>query len=247
MCLTQYNEEYICSIKKDLVLLEKYAEENKKHKEELKTFLSLLSHDLKSPLNHVSTFLTMALAEQSISKEVKSLVMRALKSCFQASRIVDGVNLLSKVSLLESFEPVDLNDSVEVAKVHLQELIKQKKARINVKSELPTIKGNKFAVEHVFINVLSNALKFVPESPDILISPVKYNCVKVQDNGPGVEEELLEYMFLMFNKFSKKDDDGSGVGLGIVKKIMEAHNGHAWAENEPEGGLSVYLDFNNVG
>lgn len=246
MCLEQSPQDNVSDLQKALKQVSIYAEENRKHKEELKTFLSLLSHDLKSPLNHVSTFITMALMHKDLPKDVKSYLSRSLKSCFQASRIVDGVNLLSKVSLLDSFEEVDLNNSVEVAKAHLQESIKSRQASVEVVGVLPTIKGNTFAVEHVFINVISNSLKFVPENPTITITPVKYNCVVVEDNGPGVEEELLEYMFLMFNKFSKADDSGSGVGLGIVKKIMEAHNGHAWAKNRPEGGLSVYLDFNNV-
>lgn len=246
MCLENSPEKNVSDLQKALRQVSKYAEENRKHKEELKTFLSLLSHDLKAPMNHVSTFITMALTNKNIPKDVKSYLSRALKSCFQASRIVDGVNLLSKVSLLDSFENVDLNNSVEVAKLYLQESIKAKQATVEVTGTLPTIRGNTFAVEHVFINVISNSLKFVPDKPRITISPVKYNCVVVEDNGPGVDEEMLEYIFLMFNKFSKSDDSGSGVGLGIVKKIMEAHNGHAWAKNRPEGGLSVYLDFNNV-
>lgn len=239
----------ITDLNEALIRSQELAAENIKTKEELKTLLSLLAHDLKAPIKHIGAFLNIIREETvDLNADVNDLICRCIKSCAYAGSIVDGVNLLSKVSAINTFETADLKEILRKCLDNISEKINYTQAKINIVSKLPVIVGNTFSIEHVFTNVISNSLKFVADGviPEITIGHECDNCIYIKDNGIGVPEADLDNIFNMFTRIAQHKYSGSGIGLGIVKKIMESHHGYVWAKNGSNGGLEVYLDFNHV-
>lgn len=221
-----------------------------KHKEDLKILLSILSHDLKAPLNSIYAFNSLLrdeLATEDGKEGQVDWLNRSLESCSYAMSILDGVNILSKVAQVDTFEELDLNCILDKVRINLTSLIEDTKAQFEIET-LPKVKGNEFCATHIITNVIQNSLKFTRENvvPLVKIRPYLKQGLVIEDNGIGVPEENLENMFEMFYRLYPNKYEGTGAGLGIVKRAIELHNGHVWAQNVKPYGTAIFLDFNNV-
>ena len=161
----------------------------------------------------------------------------------------------------EAFEDSNINILLETAKHDLAEIISDKRARISSDS-IPSMKVIPFQIKQLFLNLISNSLKYSRENvaPVITISysqtqasdlpKIKfskhdlYHTISIKDNGIGFDQEYAEKIFILFNRLHNKNEySGTGIGLSICKKIVENHNGYITAEGKLDQGsvFTVYL------
>lgn len=219
-------------------------------------FVSLASHQLRTPLSAVNWYAEMLLNEDAgkINKEQEQY----LKEIYNGNnRMVDLVNSLLNVSRLElgTFE-IDpkLTDIKLIAKSVLKELevdIKNKKLKINVKidKKLPKIKLDQNLTRMIFQNLLSNAVKYTPKNGKInliikLDKEKKNVCIDVEDTGMGIpsnqQENIFSKLFRADNA-KQSDTEGTGLGLYIVKAILDISGGKVWFESKKNKGTKFHV------
>lgn len=214
-------------------------QENLSSMEQLKTnFVSLISHDLKTPLAKIQSFTHRALGGikntpenqelmnelQSIYKESKNLD-RYIKSILQLSKIESKDFLVKK-------EPLDVNELIESACEQLQSSAHQKNVSLVLDLEpLFSIEADHMLLREIILNIIENAIKYTHNGTTIKIRSFEdetsdHIVVEVQDEGPGIKKEYLDKVY---NKFFRADPNhqsqGSGLGLFLVKYFLELHNG----------------------
>lgn len=229
----------------------------------LEDFAHAASHDMKEPLRKIRTFtdrLKTVLSDR-LSESEEALFSRIEVSAERMQLLVDDLLEFSHVSEKpKEMEMVDLDEKVGRVLVDLELAIEEKKAIIHI-DKLPTVLGNRRHLQQLFQNLISNALKYskpgVPPEISIKVNKVighprvsaafsedPYYLFEVQDNGIGFEQQYADHIFKMFQRLHGRTEySGTGVGLSIVRKVVENHNGFIWAEGrEGEGAkFSVVL------
>ena len=214
-------------------------------------FVSLASHELRTPMTIIKSYLWMILDKErsSLNQKQKLYLDRAYAS---TERLIDLVNDMLNVSRIESgrltldIKPIDL---VQLADTVYQEML-PKAQELGIKLELkkpkdsfPKVQADKERIEQVFINLIGNSLKFTPRDGKITITlSYKDNMVTIEisDTGKGISKEDIPKLFQKFgmvgNKYLQKSNaQGTGLGLYICKGIVELHGGKIWAESQGIG------------
>jgi signal transduction histidine kinase len=226
-------------------------QELEKTNEELDNFVYVASHDLKTPVNNLDGL--MKILESRMSDDVKreAAPVRTMmsKSIEQLKMTVNDLADVSRLQRLdeEEIQQLDVKELIEEFKNNHHVLMRETGARIE---EELGIKNFRFSRQHfrgILDNLLSNALKYRAQGRLLRIKVQTYETdthyvLVVQDNGLGIKAEYHEKIFEMFRRFHKQAG-GSGVGLYIVRKLVEKHHGHIMVESEPEKGSNfrVYL------
>lgn len=216
-------------------------EDLERSNEDLKSFASVASHELKEPLRTVSRYselLVEDLAGDLPGKARESLdfVQDGIR---RMQRLVDGLLQFSRVNAgWQGLQACDCNTLVDQAIRGLQPAIEETGATVH-RQGLPTILGDAAELEHVFHNLLSNAIKFRGEKPPEVFVSVRqekdHYVFSVRDNGIGVEPEDAERIFEIFARLHP-DLPGSGIGLALCQRIVERHGGRIQVESNPVGG-----------
>jgi light-regulated signal transduction histidine kinase (bacteriophytochrome) len=210
---------------------------------ELAQYAYLASHDLQEPLRKIITFIKII--EEKYLKDIPDAKLEMSKVITSSERMRNLINALlsySKLSAVSLFTLVNLNEVVKDAMADLEITIKEKQAAINV-SPLPELEAIPGQMRQMFQNLLSNALKFsktdirpiinISSEPVNALSPEavpdkkgKYVRIDISDNGIGLDESYIDKIFVIFQRLHGKTQyEGTGIGLAIVKKIIEKHNG----------------------
>jgi PAS domain S-box-containing protein len=210
-------------------------------------FLGLLSHELRTPLNAIlgwtrmlsSTTLdqtTMTNALVTIDRNAR-LQSRLIEDMLDVSRIMSG-------KLRLDAQPVDLTSVINGAVDTLRPAADAKGIRVHVTLDFGTgsVLGDPVRLQQVVWNLLSNAVKFTPKDGSIRVSLERtksYFEIKVADTGPGIDPEFLPYVFERFRQgdsSTTKKYGGLGLGLAIVRQLVELHGGTVEASNSETGG-----------
>jgi PAS domain S-box-containing protein len=234
---------------------------------ELSSFTYIASHDLKEPLRKIKTF-TSRIRDADFSKEKSEEYLAKIEfSAQRMQRLIENLLSYSQVTNDEgAFEKVDLNEVLQSVKNDLELMIDEKNARVK-STRLPVISGVHFQLHQLFLNLISNALKFCKEDiiPEIKIAARvikgpdlpsmgakngsnKYHHLSFADNGIGFAPEHADKIFEAFQRLNVKGAiGGTGIGLAIVKKVVENHNGIISAEGNPGRGavFNVYIPIEN--
>lgn len=230
----------------------------------LEQFAYATSHDLKEPLRKM-LFFTDRLKSQlegQVTEGVKVSLGRLEYAARRMSQLVDDLLDYSFVNQgMENRETVDLNKKIELVLEDFEVSIQEKGARINV-AQLPTIMGNKRQMMQLFTNLISNALKYhrAGIAPELHITCERvgsaeyshrlpptataayYHLIQVSDNGIGFDAEDAERIFNVFTRLHGINDyAGTGIGLAIVKKVVESHQGAIWATSRPGKGATFLI------
>ena len=248
--------------KEDAVELERKNRALERVNAEISSFAYVASHDLKEPLRKIQTFASRI--PESINKPevVMELLGKISVTAARMQKLMEDLLTYSQLSAKNgNFQKVDLNIVMDAVLKDLELSITDKNAQVKI-DRLPTINGIAFQLEQLFLNLLSNALKFskMDEPPVITITsselqgkeiPLglsndmkKYYKITVKDNGIGFPEEHSQKIFEVFQKVHhKRAFAGSGVGLAVVKRIMENHGGLIMAEGKPDTGATFSMFF----
>lgn len=244
-------------------LAEKNIELEKMNKE-LQSFAYISSHDLQEPLRKIQTFTSRVLEKefQNLSDVGKDYFKRTQQAALRMQTLIDDLLAYSRTNSIEkNFKLTDLNTIVEEVKADLKEELAQKEATIET-SHLCKVKIIHFQFRQLLHNLISNALKFSnPGYPshikietkkdygsafnnDKLMDRIKYCHIRFSDNGIGFEQKFSDKIFELFQRLhSKQEYVGTGVGLAIVKKIVENHGGTITASGELNKGATfdIYI------
>lgn len=225
---------------------------------ELQQVAWVLSHDLKEPVRKILTYANL-LKDRGLSSDSNAhkYLERILDSSNRMSNLINDLLDLSKMSGNIEFTDVNLEDIVKDVWADLELQVQATGANLICK-KLPTIQASVYQIRQLFQNLLSNALKFANENvpPRISISSRfvsepdfnaeskqegKYCIITVADNGIGFDEKFVDKIFLVFQRLSNESHEGTGIGLAIVKKIVETHNGFIKAESKPGEGATFHI------
>ena len=210
--------------------------------EELEKYTYTVSHDLKSPLITIQGFASFILEESR--KNNCTSIEGDLKRIISASQKMSGM-LDELLDVSKAGQVVNKKQSIPLSKIVKEVIdllaisIKEKNAKIIIKNRLPVIKADKNRIKDVMQNLLENALKYSgnKKKPVIEIGHKKHmdkTVIFVKDNGIGIKPEYTKKIFDLFTKLNAQST-GSGIGLTMSKKIIEAHGGQIWAESKGPG------------
>ena len=225
---------------------------------DLLQFASVASHDLKEPLRKIQVFGTLLRqrAIQKLDESESNYLDKIVKSSHRMQTLIEDILTLSRLSKNDTpHTQIDLINLVAQIQDDLEISIKEKDAQFIVK-DLPTVWGIAGQMHQLFQNLISNAIKFndgrpiiTIESKEVLpemakefsIDSSQYFCITVTDNGIGFEEDYSEKIFGLFQRLDKTNYQGTGIGLAIVKKIIDNHKGFIKASSKPGEGANFII------
>lgn len=232
-------------------------QENLSAMEQLKTnFVSLISHDLKTPLAKIQSLTHRAIAgiDEGVSTEItKDELQRVYKESKNLDRYIKSILQLSKIEskdFLIRKEPLDINELIESACEQLQSLAKEKNIHFKLDLEpLFSIEADQILLREIILNIVENALKYTTEATTVFIRSFEdeaghFVVIEVEDQGPGIKKEDLSKVY---NKFFRSDPNhksqGSGLGLFLVKYFLDLHNGTINIDSEVGKGTKVQIQI----
>lgn len=244
LTLNEFNQNLEQKVKERTIQLESVNKE-------LEAFSYSISHDLRAPLRGIIGF-TAILEEDYSSKlddEAKRITSVIKNNTLKMGHLIDDLLTFSRMG----------RQDIVKTKIHmgplLEEVIRElvpenKMGRISwVIQQVPDVKGDMNALRQVWINLISNAVKYSGnrEQPRIQIGSYREKGQTVfftRDNGVGFDEKYKDKLFKVFQRLHSADEfEGTGVGLAIVEKIVTKHGGSVWAEGEVNRGASFYFSL----
>ena len=216
---------------------------------ELEQFTYTVSHDLKTPLVTIQGFLGYV-EEHALGGDLESLKSDSQRIKDAAGRmqlLLDELLELARIGH-QMNPPVDVpfNAIVEEALSVVESQIMNRGVTVHVQEDLPAVHGDKIRLAEVVQNLVDNAIKFMGSQPDPCIEigmevrhEVDSAVFFVRDNGIGILPQYQDRIFGLFNKLNAKTE-GTGVGLALVKRIVEYHGGRIWVESEGQNQGSTF-------
>jgi signal transduction histidine kinase/HAMP domain-containing protein len=217
------------------------------------SFLSNMSHELRTPLNAIINFVEMIALGMAgpINAEQKDLLNQSVNSSTHLLSLINDVLDISKIQSghLKLFVERDVDLYVELATAieMAKPLINEKPIQMieDIDDNLPIIAGDKRRIRQVFLNLLTNAIKFTPEG-SITVSAkcqVDHVTFAVIDTGPGIKKDAQSVIFEPFVQTADgiKLEQGTGLGLSISYSLAQSHGGDLWVESEPGQGATFYF------
>ncbi|HYC86789.1 MAG TPA: ATP-binding protein [Chryseosolibacter sp.] len=246
----------ITAMKMAAVELENTINELKHSNEKLSDFTQAASHDLNEPLRKISTYVDLIQDRfgSELNSEVKAYLTKVNNTASRMQLLINNLLTYSQINKKDKdFQKVSLSTIIQEVKNDLETLIKERKARIIVNT-LPEINGDKVQLTQVFQNLLTNAIKFqkdndgpfiqIRQEPSRTVDGIEYFCISVRDNGIGFDVSNTEKIFQVFYRLhNRREYEGTGIGLAIVRKAMENHEGIIEVESRPGVGSCFYLLF----
>jgi PAS domain S-box-containing protein len=215
-----------------------------KSNDELQEYAHVVSHDLKSPLRSINALVSW-IREDNLDKwteDTKHHLNMIDATLEKMEQLISDVLEYSSVGADNSVkEPVDLNEVLCDIKMllHIPDHIK-----LEIKRPFPSIHADKVKIQQLFQNLISNAIRYCDKDPGLVSldfeETPKYYKFVVQDNGIGIAPEFHEKIFKIFQTLNKRKDS-TGIGLSIVKKIVDLYNGDIWVESELHKGTAFHF------
>lgn len=236
--------EKYASEQKQAALLQKVAQIN----EELSHFAYVVSHDLKAPLRGIKLITEWLCADYAdrLGDDAKEQLDLLQSRVARMHNLIDGILQYSRVGRIQQEkENVDLNQLMPVL---VDGLGVPEHIRVVVEAGLPAIECEKTRISQVFQNLLSNAVKYM----DKPAGEIRVGCVQdgefwqfsVSDNGPGIEQKYFDRIFQLFQTLTPRDEfESTGIGLALVKKIVEMYGGRVWVQSQVGQGSTFLFTF----
>jgi len=219
------------------------------HNKELQTYISTLTHDLKTPLVSINALLSFITEDiyDDLEEVDRAYFDRLSKNVVKMSKILnDLVNYYNIQKTTVSKDYINMKSLINDEFNRAKDAFPEKKARLELIGEFPFIYQERLALSLIFSNLLSNALKFSRDDDDIEISVGVENFGThykffVKDNGIGIDLKYTNKIFKLFERLVDKKTDGTGIGLATVQKMIDKIGGKIWLESEKGKGSTFYF------
>lgn len=219
--------------------------------DELKALNYTISHEIKAPVRAIDGYARIFIEDygSQVDDDGVGLISNIRNICSDTLLLI---NKLLEYIKFADMEPIkEIIDFKELVEKTFKELVigyaDKKEIQLNFESELPGILGDNILIKQVVMNLISNSLKFT-YNKDFALITVGYifendeNIFYVKDNGVGFDMKFSEHLFGMFERMhSESEFEGSGVGLAIVKKIIQKFGGRVWITGEVGKGACTYF------
>ena len=215
-----------------------------KSNDELQEYAHIVSHDLKSPLRSIDALVNWLKEDNKDKLDDVSLQNFAhIESTLEKmEQLITDILEYSSVGS-DNSETTDV-DTNSIVNDLMTMLFIPEHIEIKLLQKLPVIKGDKTKLEQVFQNLLSNAIKFCDKDKGLIeidvVAKPEYYEFSIRDNGIGIDKKFHDKIFKIFHALNKSKDS-TGIGLSIVKKIVNLHDGEIWLESEPQKGSTFYF------
>ena len=221
--------------------------------QELEAFSYSVSHDLRAPLRHIAGFVELLSRDAThLSDKSQHYLQVISKAANQMGMLIDDLLAFSRMG----------RSAMRKTQVDMQELVKEVIHDLSLDvegrnmewqiAELPAIHGDRAMLKLVYMNLISNALKFTrPRSPakiEIGFSSIEpeETIYFVRDNGVGFDMRYVDKLFGIFQRLHRSEEfEGTGVGLANVRRIVHRHGGRTWAESEIDRGTTFFFSLPN--
>jgi PAS domain S-box-containing protein len=217
--------------------------------QELEAFTYTVSHDLRSPLRSISGYAQILEEDygQSLDEEGKRVTGVIIKSSKRMGQLIDDLLNFSQIGRKDlSRHYIDMHAMVQQLIKELTEQANPIPLELNL-LRLETCEGDYNMIRQVWYNLLSNAIKYSQKKETVRIEIGSYSkehetVYYVKDNGAGFDMLYVNKLFGVFQRLHRLNEfEGTGVGLAIVKRIINRHGGHVWAEGKPDAGATFYF------
>lgn len=221
-------------------LVDSLAKSNK----ELEDYAAIVSHDLKSPLRSIHSLITWI--KEDNEKEFNPQTLQYLgmmeNKVEKMDHLIEGILTYAKIDKADvAVENINTQEIVQniINIIHIPSHID-----VVIKNNLPVVKADRFRIQQLFQNIISNAVNYIDKPTGIVEveckSMAKHYLFSIRDNGPGIAKENQEKIFKIFQSLSSSDKS-TGLGLSIVKKIIDLYHGDIWVESEIGQGATFYI------
>lgn len=214
----------------------------------LKAFAYMASHDLQEPLRKIQMFTGQVREYNEGKLDQKSIewLDKTKSSATRLERMIHDILSLSSIHETNDFQPTDLNKVLHTVVQDLDIKIQERSAVVRV-SDLPTVNGSEQYLNQLFTNLVSNAIKFNEHNPVVEIFSTQTKDafeIHVKDNGIGIRKTDESKIFEAFQRLNSASKfEGSGIGLAIVKRIVDVHHATIRVESEPGKGTTFIVAF----
>ncbi|MFH0738793.1 MAG: ATP-binding protein [Candidatus Omnitrophota bacterium] len=219
---------------------------------ELDSFVYTVSHDLRAPLRGIDG-LVKFIEEDYVDKldaQGKDYLSKIRVGANRMKQLIDDLLMLSRISRIKNpYEDVNMNELVSSVINRIEFDIKQHKVELKIADNLAVVRCDRIKMQEVFLNLINNAIKFSSKNKGI--NPrveVGYNDrgqvheFYVKDNGIGIDKKYQDEIFGIFKRLHTQEEfEGTGAGLGIVKRIIDDHKGSVWVDSELGKGATFYF------
>lgn len=215
---------------------------------ELEGFFHAISHDLRAPLRAVIGFGEMLIRQHAnqLDSSGAGLLRQIESNSRRATELLDDFIKLLRLR----------NQSLQVGPVHMQQLAQEVAEELRPLSpsaqyrirQLPSVKGDRGLLRQVWVNLLSNALKFSRKQSEPVISisaeeqPTRV-AFAVNDNGTGFDMREADHLWTPFHRLHGREFEGTGLGLSVVRRVIQRHGGEVWAEGTPGQGATFHFSL----
>lgn len=206
-------------------------------------FISNVSHEFKTPINAIEGYTMLLQGEASISDEQNEYIDKILQNTKRLTELIGGILLLSKIEnqvIAPRKEKFRLDEQIRKVIVSLEMKWTKKEIDFDISLDEIIYFGNQSLLYHVWLNLIDNAIKFSPQEGKIIISlSKKNNNVEfiIIDNGKGISEKDKKHIFdKFFQADSSHSSEGNGLGLTLVKRIINISEGTITCDNAEKGG-----------
>jgi light-regulated signal transduction histidine kinase (bacteriophytochrome) len=218
---------------------------------ELEAFSYSVSHDLRAPLRIISGYSTLLNEDYgaTLDADGKRMLAAVISNAAMMGQLIDDLISFSRMERKELIAlSVDMRQLAESCVKELLQNGQETKYRVQV-GDLPPCRGDSSMLKQVWLNLVGNAIKYSSKqaNPFIEIGAEKRGGMQVyfvRDNGVGFDMQYAHKLFGVFQRLHRQDEfEGTGVGLALVKRIIDKHNGQVWGEAVPGKGATFYFSL----
>jgi light-regulated signal transduction histidine kinase (bacteriophytochrome) len=215
-----------------------------KQNEQLNNYAQIVAHDLKSPLRSIHALITWIKEDNqdALNNNTLDYLNKIQGKVEKMDHFIQGILTYSKIDTIEvTSDFVDVNEIINnlISIIHIPDSV-----TVQIVQKLPVIKADKYRIQQLFQNLIGNAVTYVDKNPGWVKVDFKEDennyIFSVEDNGPGIAKENQEKVFAIFQSFTK-NEHSTGIGLSIVKRIIDNYKGEIWIESEVKVGTTFFV------
>jgi len=221
---------------------------------ELEQFAYIASHDLQEPLRMIASYIQLIEEDykEKLDADADQYIAFAVEGAKRMQTLIEDLLAYSRVGTRgEPLMPTSMKSVLSEAIANLEVAIEESHAVVT-HDQLPTVLGDESQLIQLFQNLVGNAIKFKSDDAPAIhvgVEETKDDWVfSVRDNGIGIDMKYAERIFTVFQRLhSREEYAGTGIGLAVVKKIVERHGGRIWVESTPAKGSTFYFTLRKRG